>query len=262
MIANSGHDERGKYTGGRAGDQTGSEFEVRPWYKRPWDCVCRAPQIPIGYEIAALARAAALNDRIGYDQGQRWSFLDALRRYNWEPGAIPVDCEADCSSGVITLIMAAGHRLGIDSLKTVNQVASYTGNMRAGLASRGFSILTDEKYLNSDRYLFAGDILLNEKHHTAINVDIGSAARAQETIERKPNPNPQWVGECTASLLNVRSGPGVTYSTIRDWPQLARGNWVDVCDSFPAADGSIWYYVRIYGRYYGYVHSGYIKRVT
>lgn len=260
MIANSGHDERGRYTGGRAGDQTGSEFEIRPWYKY-WDCVLRYPDKTIGNTIANLARASALNNHIGYDQGQRWTFLEALRRCEWSPGLIKTDCEADCSSGVITLVMAAGHLHGIDALKEINKRATYTGNMRAGFSAAGFIVLTDQNYLTSDRYLFAGDVLLNDRHHTAINVDIGSAARAQEAIDRKPSPDPKWIGECTASILNVRSGPGTGYSTIRDWPQLARGNWVDVCDRFEAADGSQWYYVRIYGRYYGYVHSAYIKRV-
>ena len=35
-ISNCGHDENGKYTGGAAGDQTGTEYQVRAWYNRPW----------------------------------------------------------------------------------------------------------------------------------------------------------------------------------------------------------------------------------
>jgi len=42
-IANSGHDERGRYSGGKAGDQTGTEWAIINWYNRPWNCVLRHP---------------------------------------------------------------------------------------------------------------------------------------------------------------------------------------------------------------------------
>ena len=44
MISNCGHDERGKYSGGKAGDQTGTEWQVINWYNRPWKCVLRHPK--------------------------------------------------------------------------------------------------------------------------------------------------------------------------------------------------------------------------
>ena len=71
---------------------------------------------------------------------------------------------------------------------------------------------------------------------------------------------PQWVGKVTATRLNVRSWAGTEYANIKSWPQLGKGNLVDVCDSVKASDGSTWYYIRIDGRIYGFVHSAYIKR--
>ncbi len=71
---------------------------------------------------------------------------------------------------------------------------------------------------------------------------------------------PQWVGEVTADSLNVRKWAGKEYDNIKSWPSLAEGNLVDVCDKVKAADGSIWYYIRIDGRIYGFVHSDYIKQ--
>lgn len=71
---------------------------------------------------------------------------------------------------------------------------------------------------------------------------------------------PQWVGKVTASILNVRSWAGTNHSIIKSWPQLAKGNLVDVCDSLYADDGSLWYYIRIDGKIYGFVHSSYLKR--
>lgn len=72
---------------------------------------------------------------------------------------------------------------------------------------------------------------------------------------------PQWVGKVTADKLNVRTWAGVNNPTIKSWPQLSNGNLVDVCDVVNAADGSRWYYIRIDGRIYGFVHSVYITRV-
>lgn len=43
MISNCGHDERGKYSGGKAGDQKGDEWAVIPWYSRR-GALCYATQ--------------------------------------------------------------------------------------------------------------------------------------------------------------------------------------------------------------------------
>ncbi len=74
------------------------------------------------------------------------------------------------------------------------------------------------------------------------------------------NKAPKWGGKVTASSLNVRSWAGTEYSNIKSWPTLSKGNLVDVCDSVKAGDGSTWYYVRINGRIYGFVHSAYITK--
>ena len=71
---------------------------------------------------------------------------------------------------------------------------------------------------------------------------------------------PQWVGKVTADALNVRTWAGTNNPIIKSWPRLGYGNLVDVCDVVNATDGSRWYYVRIDGRIYGFVHSAYIAR--
>lgn len=70
----------------------------------------------------------------------------------------------------------------------------------------------------------------------------------------------QWAGKVTASSLNVRTWGGQENPTIKSWPCLCKGNLVDVCDSVKAKDGSVWYYIRIDGRIYGFVHSSYIAK--
>lgn len=51
-ISNSGSDERGSYSGGAAGDQTGREWSIVNWYSRPWTCVLRHPDPKVRELIA------------------------------------------------------------------------------------------------------------------------------------------------------------------------------------------------------------------
>ena len=146
--------------------------------------------------------------------------------------------------------------------------------MRDAFRRAGFTVLTDQKYLTSERYLEYGDILLNDVHHTAVYVGDGSERVNVQPDAEKPqkegqkphtddklNIKPIWVGKVTADQLNVRTWAGTEYPNIKSWPILKYGNLVDVCDSVKAADGSEWYYVRIAGKYYGFVHSAYVQRI-
>ena len=65
-ISNSGHDERKKYTGGAAGDQSGDEWSLRSWYNRPWSVVLRYPDKGVALTIARLGIAAARVDMALY----------------------------------------------------------------------------------------------------------------------------------------------------------------------------------------------------
>lgn len=177
-ISNSGSDENGRYKGGKAGDQTGKEWRIRDWYNRPWDCVLRHPLAEVRACIATLAVKAAENDKIGYDQSQRDTYGQALAKADYDPSAITTAVESDCSKGVIDNTRAAGHILGIQELQNLS--ATYTGNMRAGYKAAGFYVLTESKYLSSSDYLLAGDILLNDQHHTCTVITNG--AKSGDTV--------------------------------------------------------------------------------
>ena len=187
MISNCGHDERNKYSGGKAGDQTGQEWAVINWYNRPWNVVLRHPIDTVGKKIATYAEAAAKNNNIGYDQNQRYTFWNALKNANYDPAKINTLCEADCSAGVAAIIKAVGYTFGMKSLKDVS-IYAYTGNLKNVLVNAGFTPLYDEKYLTSDNYLLPGDILLYEGHHTAINLGTGKYAFTEAVKEY-----PYWV---------------------------------------------------------------------
>ena len=193
MISNSGHDERGKYSGGQAGDQTGTEWQIIPWYNRPWGVVLRHTDQAVRKLIAELAREAAENDKIGYDQGQRTTFWAQLQKVGYRPKNITTKCEADCSAGVAAIVKAAGYILGNKKLQNVSKDA-YTGNLRSVLRAAGFEALTASKYLTSADYLVVGDILLYEGHHTAINLDNGKAVTATVKYDYENINAWQWDG--------------------------------------------------------------------
>ena len=124
MISNSGSDEHGRYNSGAAGDQTGREWRIIPWYKRPWKCVLRHPDPEVRELIATMAEQGAQNDKIGYDQYERWTFWAELKKVGYYPKNIYSKCEADCSSGVISIVWAVGYILNRAGISRKNHHAA------------------------------------------------------------------------------------------------------------------------------------------
>lgn len=173
MISNCGHDERNKYTGGKAGDQTGEEWKITNWYDRPWNCILRHPDAKVRALIADKAEKAAKNDNVGYDMYQRYTYWAALQKVNYDPAKISEPCEADCSSGITANVRAVGFELGIKELQDIDP-ETYTETMRANFEKAGFNVLTAQKYTKNQSNLLRGDILLNYKKHCTTNLTNGS----------------------------------------------------------------------------------------
>ena len=182
-IANSGSDENGNYKYGKAGDQTGREWYIRDWYKYSsgWNCILRHPDPDVRAYIAHLAVLSAENDNIGYDQSQRDTYWKELQKNGYDPSKIKTACESDCSAGVIAIVKATGYLLNKPELQKIE--ATYTGNMRSALSKVGFEVLTNSKYTANDDYLCAGDILLNDVHHTCITVTNGIYSGAKTDVK-------------------------------------------------------------------------------
>ena len=301
-ISNCSGDENRRLKGGKAGDQTKTQWCIKNWYNRPWTCVLRHPDQQVRQLIAELGIEAANNNLIGYDQNQRTTYWVQLKQVGFRPLKITVACEADCSAGVIANVRAAGYILNIDKLKNIN--ASYTGDMKSGFKKAGFEVLTDSKYLKSSDYLLPGDILLYEGHHTATNLGIGSKVKNyipiidqkkkkdQETNKKNEqkvkevnkketttvtkkitqipiNTTGEYskkvaaTGKITA-LLNIRKGPGKTYTNLVSYPVLKKDTKVGICDAVKAANGTVWYYIKISGskgQKYGFASANFIKLV-
>lgn len=277
MISNSGHDENGKYSGGRAGDQTGKEWAIIGWYNRPWKCVIRHPDAEVREKIAILSEKAAKNDNIGYDQGQRGSYWNELAKAKYNPAAIKTKCEADCSSGVMANVKAAGYLLNNAKLKEVSITSTHY--MREMLRKAGFEILTESKYLTSDRYLLRGDILLNDGHHTATNLTNGRSASAAASGSAKPEGSTSnsgkpsgakvesaksfkksiagtYIVNTSTDPLMLRSGAG------KDKPIIAKmkkGAKVQCYGYYTTVNGVKWYYI-VYDGKTGFASSEYLKK--
>lgn len=280
MISNCGKDENGAYSGGQAGDQTGKEYWLISWYNHPWSCVLRHPDANVRAEIAKLARAAAQNSNIGYDQYERLTFWNQLTRVNYDPAAITMPCEADCSSSTASIIKAVGYRLNNAKLKNVQQSLT-TYNMRSSLRSAGFDLLTDSKYLSSDAYLIAGDIILNDSSHVAINVSNGAygdtsygGGTTTTTPAAPANPGTSSGGSSTAPG-NTPSLPTTTTLKQGDLVAIQEGaSWWSGSTIPNWVFGMNWYVLSINGmravlgrsedKKYNIVspiHAGYLKLV-
>ena len=274
-ISNSGSDENGKYKGGKAGDQSGKEWYLRKWYNRPWTCVLRWPDINVGTLIAQLGIDAALNDKIGYDQGQRDSFWKEVRKVGFLPALVKVACEEDCTAGVNALVHCAAYLLDIPAMKAIPETGIRSGNMRSKYKAAGFQVLTDSKYLKNGDYLLPGDILLYDDHHAATNVTCGKKVRSAYTYhdvianpdayrpgpkpEPEPTPTPTEYGHVlvTGGSVNIRSAPGVES---KDIGTVHKGDQLVYQGVAKEAGGRTWFLI-IWKNQNAWISSKYAKLV-
>lgn len=265
-ISNSGSDERGKYSGGAAGDQTGKEWQIRTWYSRPWYCVIRITNQKARQLLAELSIQAANNPNIGYNQKRRDTYWIQLSKNGYRPSKIKTPCQADCSAGVIANTKAVGYLLNISALKDIS--ATYTGNMRAAYKNSGAcQIYTDKKYLSSYDYLVPGDILLKDDSHVCVNLGIGkysgykASKPTSQTTSTKSSISKavKYEGIVTATSLNVRTWAGKENKEVYFSP-LKKGTHVYICDKISASDNTPWYYIKYAGKY-GFVSATYVEKI-
>ena len=165
-IGHASIDEKGKSTGGTAGDQNGKEVCIRSWYSGGWEFLARAKNPAIAEKIAVACEAGCANTYIGYDQNQRNSLNVQAQKVAYDLSKINIACETDCSAFVSVCVLAAGVKLSysgnLPSTRTLKSALTKTGE---------FEIFTEEKYLNQTKYLCRGDILCKAGSHTVIVLD-------------------------------------------------------------------------------------------
>jgi len=151
----------------KAGDQTGKEVCVRSWYDKPWDFMLRYPDKSIARKAVATAVKLANSNLVGYDQSERNSLYNALKKYNFDVDAYIRSghkTETDCSAFVYAVFACF-----IPGMRS-NDNAPVTSTMRVLYREWGFVVHTGAGYL-SGQNLINGDILVNENSHTAIATD-------------------------------------------------------------------------------------------
>lgn len=150
-------DERGKISGGQAGDSTGKEVMQQNYYvhKKGWYCF-RPKDVATANGVAQSMINACNNDNIGYDQNQRDGVFYLVKN-GVKIKDIKVKTECDCSA----LVRACLYENGID-----------TGNIRTSTMPK--LLPKTEKFedritVNSKTELFNGDVLVTKTTgHTVI----------------------------------------------------------------------------------------------
>lgn len=94
-------------------------------------------------------------------------------------------------------------------------------------------------------------------------LQVDGAENKPTTITNKQNKSQRlFVGKVSAASTVVRTWAGGNYPSIKKWPKLVRGNLVDVMNfTQKATNGASWHYVRIAGKYYGFVAAKDIEKV-
>ncbi len=191
MTVRIGHaslDERGKASGGAAGDQTGKEVCIRSWYNKGWNVLLRPRSAELAEKSARACEAACANPAIGYDQGGRNTLYTMAKAADFDLAIINWHCECDCSSLMHVCAIAGGANLdyGTNGHTTRTMV-------RAFVNSGDYIKLTDSKYLTTDMYLQRGDILVKEGSHTAMVLTNGE----------RSNPVPDSDTTSNADIVTV-----------------------------------------------------------
>lgn len=248
-IGNARIDENGRVSGGQAGDQTGLEVAIEPWYlhKQGW-VVIRAKDSKVRERIAICMEAACANNLIGYNQDGSWELYDKSKQYGWDCSKVNVTANTDCSSLVRTCVAYATGK-NIPWFSTLNQVIvlSDTGY---------FDIITDAKYTCSPDYVRRGDILCTRTQgHTVVVLDNGSKA-GQTTTEPSSNAAQGNTALCgkgigtavTKQAMNVRNGADISAKSIA---VIGTGVAVEVLD----ITASGWYRIVWPGESCGYAFT-------
>ena len=230
-IGSARIDERGKASGGKAGDQTGNELSTQNWYKhsKGWR-VLRCTDTAKAEKIASAMEKACANQLIGYDQSERLTLYNKAKSVGFDPSKVTTACETDCSALVRVCLAYAG--ITTDNFITSNEA-------KAILTTGCFKELTDSKYTDSSDYLMRGDVLVTKKKgHTVVVLSNGTKAEANasasstvststttsasasattssSTSDPKPVMTEVMIISTKGNKVNVRYGNGTQYGVIK-----------------------------------------------
>lgn len=223
IVGSARVDERGKYSGGAAGDQTGREVATQNFYvhKQGW-YVLRAKSDAHANAIASKMLQACNNNNIGYDQGNRLGVI------NYGIGT-SVKTECDCSSLVRQCVKEA---TGVDAgnFTTANEVSK--------LVATG--LFTNVGKYNSGTALYNGDVLVTCTQGHTVVICSGANARGGSAAN---NTN-----SGTANVFYCVKAGGTCYSEVKNTTDYAGVENKKVTDLAVRVDnGTVQYRVHILG---------------
>ena len=171
-------DERGKISGGKAGDQTKNEVSTQNYYvhSKGWR-VFRAKDRVHALRIGECMKKACDNNKIGYDQYQRNTLYDKAKKVGFDVSKVTENCETDCSA----LVRVCCEYAGITGLPS----GFRTANMASYLLKTGkFIELKGDKYTKKSSYLGSGDILVTKTSgHTVVVLNCGDKYEGEPVSE-------------------------------------------------------------------------------
>lgn len=239
IIGSARHDERGRYSGGKNGDQNGTEVSTQTYYVHPlgW-LLIRPKSVEVANNIAKAMSEACQNNNIGYDQHDR-NLIAWVKKYG-SLAKIPVKCDTDCSDLIRACVYQA---TGKDSGDF------YTATESEALQNLGLFEPTVE--VKPSTVLYDGDILVTKtKGHTAVVVS--GRPRAEQS---KPENKLGWIrsgndwyyriaeGQNAHGWHNIKNADGKTRRYYFDNKGKMLTDWQQIDDK--------WYYFQPKGNVEG-----------
>lgn len=203
-IGSARQDERGKLTGGAAGDQTGKEVSEQSFYvhKKGW-YVLRPKSIEHAMAIAERMHTACNNPNLGYDQSNRGGVL----KYGIDT---KTKTECDCSALVRACVKEATGK-DVGNFTTANEATVLAAS---GLFEKLFPY-------TSKTILCTGDVLVTKtKGHTVI-----VTAGAVRVPEQTKNYYPAYKGY-SISIVDALKAVGEKDTTKAHRAQIAKANGI------------------------------------
>ena len=172
-IGGASIDERGKASGGQAGNQTGRELRKQAYYDhtKGW-YVFRARNPLVREDIAVAMENSIANRNIGYDQLQNQTLWNQIKSKGYDPTRATTPCETDCARLVRVCVAYGFDQNGLDASTVPDW---YTGTLPKLIMGLGeFVKYTDNKHCKGGRSLARGDILCTRsKGHTVVALNNG-----------------------------------------------------------------------------------------
>lgn len=203
-IGGASIDERGKASGGQAGNQSGRELRKQPYYDhdKKW-YVFRARNPAVREDIAVAMENSIANRNIGYDQLQNQTLWNQIKSKGYDPARATSPCETDCARLVRVCVAYGFNENGLDASAVPDW---YTGTLPRLIMGLGeFVKYTDDKHCKGGRMLARGDVLCTRsKGHTVVVLNDGDLFDGEEDGDWELGERILRDGDCGADVEELQ----------------------------------------------------------